>query len=254
MDVAEKTERSRRFLGPLAPFAVWLEAAADLLWPMHCAGCGRSAKTDCLCRSCAVDLPLIKAPLCEVCSQPFPGGGSSLVCSNCRERHFHFVCSLSHVRAHGYVREMIHRLKYNGERWLALPLANWMAELRDDARLEFARIEALVPVPLHPLRQRERGFNQAALLADNLSRHWNIPSKNFLRRTVYTETQTHFARHVRLQNLRDAFQVPDPALIEGKSLLLVDDVFTTGATLDECARTLLDNGSGPVWGITAARA
>ena len=152
------------------------------------------------------------------------------------------------------MREIIHRLKYNSERWLAKPLAEWMTPLREDPRLQGVTVDLLIPVPLHPLRERERGYNQAALLADALGKSWQIPVAAALQRNIATETQTRFDRKQRMKNLRGAFRVSKPERIAGKTILLVDDVFTTGSTLDECARTLLDAGSSAVWCATAARA
>jgi competence protein ComFC len=149
---------------------------------------------------------------------------------------------------------MVHRLKYNRERWLVRPLTDWMAGVADDERLPMEEIAGLVPVPLHAAREREREFNQAALLASSLGKHWKIPVCPLLRRIHFTETQTHFDRRQRMQNLRNAFVLSHNVDITNKKYILVDDVFTTGSTLDECARVLLDGGAGAVWAVTAARA
>jgi competence protein ComFC len=234
----------------------WLRTACDLLWPPQCCACGGSLgeKENLVCSRCEPVFPRISGTRCEVCSQPFPVSRSGLVCVNCQERHFHFVCSVSPLLATGPVREMVHRLKYNRERWLARPLGLWMAATADDERLTLSGIAGLVPVPLHPAREREREFNQADLLARELGRHWQMPVLPVLRRRFFTETQTHFDRRQRMQNLRDAFVLSQNASIANKKYLLVDDVFTTGSTLDECARVLLEGGAGAVWAVTAARA
>lgn len=232
-----------------------VEAVLGLLWPRACSCCGVGlVARDPVCSSCAKVLPLVRGPRCEVCSQPFAGGSSEFVCENCRDRRFHFVATLSRLQAVGSVREMVHRLKYGRERWLARPLAGWMAENRTDPRLPFEEIDGLVPVPLHPLREREREFNQADLLSRELARHWRKPVLTLLERRRYTETQTHFNRRHRLKNLHGAFHVRKNRRVSGLKLVLIDDVFTTGSTLDECARALLEAGSGPVWAVTAARA
>lgn len=149
---------------------------------------------------------------------------------------------------------MVHRLKYNRERWLVSPLAEWMSAAREDDRLPVGEIAALVPVPLHPAREREREFNQADLLAAALGRQWKMPVCRMLRRQKFTETQTQFDRRDRMQNLRNAFVLSQNADIKEKKFILVDDVFTTGSTLDECARVLLEGGASAVWAVTAARA
>jgi competence protein ComFC len=173
---------------------------------------------------------------------------------SCEDRSFHFVCSVSPLRATGAVREMVHRLKYNRERWLVRPFADWMETAENDERLPLGEIAGLVPVPLHPAREREREFNQAGLLAAALGKRWKLPVCEILRREVFTETQTHFDRSERMQNLRNAFVLSHNARITNKKYILVDDVFTTGSTLDECARVLLEGGAGAVWAVTAARA
>jgi ComF family protein len=240
----------------LSQFAVGCgRSLLDLFWPPVCPGCGGDRESSrALCFSCETSWPVISGLRCEVCSQPFAASDAVLICQNCRERNFHFVASLSPLRAHGAVREMVHRLKYNRERWLAGPLAGWMAQVAGDERLPLARIDALVPVPLHPLREREREFNQAELLARELAKAWHIPMRRLLRRQRPTETQTHFDRRERMRNLRQAFVLAHNAKCNSMNIVLVDDVFTTGSTLDECARTLLDGGAAAVWAVTAARA
>ncbi len=229
--------------------------AADLLWPPHCAVCDVATERVGVCGECLAGFPWIRGPRCEVCSQPFPGGGGGdFICGSCRDREFHFVCTLAPLLARGAVRDMVHRLKYNGERWLAPLLAEWMEGALADERLAGQHLDALVPVPLHALREREREFNQSELLARALSARIGCPVRMSLRRVRYTETQTHFDRKTRLGNLRGAFQIKPGAEVRGKKLLLVDDVFTTGSTLDECARVLLENGATAVWAVTAARA
>ena len=108
----------------------------------------------------------------------------------------------------------------------------------DDVRLRGRRFDRLVPVPLHPARQRERGFNQADLLAELLSRKTSIPLQRVLQRIRYTKTQTAFDRAERMENLRNAFRLRKNADVRGFRVLLIDDVLTTGSTLSECARVL----------------
>lgn len=174
-------------------------------------------------------------------------------CPNCRGEGFAFDCAVAAVRSRGVVREMIHRLKYGGEIWLAVPLARWMLDGLSDPRLAGGRIEALVPVPLHPVRLREREFNQSALLASELSRLSGIPVIHALRRRRPTVTQTKLDRKHRRQNLRDAFVLSKNADVTNLNLLLVDDVLTTGSTLDACALALRAAGAGRVRALTAAR-
>jgi competence protein ComFC len=230
-----------------------LETLSGLFFPLHCAGCGKAIRSGWLCKACVDSLSFVRPPRCEVCSQPYSGALEAFVCANCRGRAFHFSCAVAVLQSRGVVRELIHRLKYAGEVWLASPLSDLLAQGLRDARLACCRFDALVPVPLHPLRKREREFNQAELLGRELSKRQEVPLWAALERVRYTVTQTHFNRRQRMQNLRDAFAVRRNVVLQGKNLLLIDDVLTTGSTLDECARTLLMAGARSVRALTVAR-
>jgi len=157
------------------------------------------------------------------------------------------------MRSRGIVRDLVHRFKYGGELWIAGLLTDFLAQGLDDPRLRHCRFDAVVPVPLHPLRKREREFNQAEILADRLARKNNLTVLNALQRIRYTATQTHFDRRRRMENLRNAFDLRRGSVVLGQDLLLVDDVLTTGSTLDECARVLLEAGARSVRALTVAR-
>ena len=231
------------------------EALLSLLYPPHCAGCGASTAGGVhLCADCAGKARTIEAPFCRMCSQPFDGAiTSEFTCSNCAGREFHFDCAAARYLSRGVVREFIHRFKYDRHFYLRHPLAAWAAEALDDARLRATPIDALVPVPLHPTRQREREFNQAEEIARLLSRRAGIPLLPALRRIRYTTTQTRLDRQERMENLRNAFRVRHTPRVQSRHLVLVDDVFTTGATVDECARVLRQAGAASVRVVTVAR-
>ncbi len=198
-------------------------------------------------------VPPIRDPRCGTCSRPYFGALEKFECENCHGRAFYFQCAVAVLPSRGYVRALVHRLKYGGELWLADPLGEMIRLGLDDDRLAGRNFHGIVPVPLHPLRQRERGFNQAEILARELTRGKETPFFDALRRTRYTVTQTHFDRHQRMQNLRDAFSLRQNVDVQGKHLLLVDDVLTTGSTLDECARVLTQSGAESVCALTVAR-
>lgn len=151
------------------------------------------------------------------------------------------------------MRDLIHRFKYSGEIWLGGLLGDFLRQGLRDARLKGMEFDAVVPVPLHPLRRREREFNQAEVLGRELASAQKWEFCEALERIRYTITQTHFDRRRRMRNLRDAFRMRPHATVEGKSLLLVDDVLTTGSTLDECARVLVGAGARTVHALTVAR-
>jgi ComF family protein len=150
----------------------------------------------------------------------------------------------------GQVTGAIHRFKYRKE-YLLIETLGWLGNRREEEKPDF---DTLIPVPLHPKRLRERGFNQALLLSKTLR---DIPSEKIkprlLKRIRHTPPQIRLAPDERRQNVRGAFALDTPGVIRGKNILLVDDVFTTGATVNECARVLKSAGAGRVSVYTLAR-
>ncbi|MEQ1859089.1 MAG: ComF family protein [Chthoniobacteraceae bacterium] len=231
------------------------EALLSLFYPPHCAACGCDTSAGLhLCAKCGDGARRIESPFCRQCSQPFEGDiTGTFTCSNCGDRSFHFDCAVAPFLARGVVREFIHRFKYEREYHLRHPLAEWAAAGLDDERIRARAIDALVPVPLHPARKREREFNQAEAIATLLARRAGVPMRDALQRTRYTTTQTRLDRHERMENLRGAFRVRHAAAVQNRHLILVDDVFTTGSTVEECARVLREAGAASVRAITVAR-
>jgi ComF family protein len=203
-----------------------------------------------VCEACWQAITPFTPPLCEVCGDPRPSWRTSGVecntCPRCRDRH-HLV---SHGRAigeyDGPLRSIIHALKYNGHRSLARSLARLM--IVSGARV-LQEADLAVPVPLHRARKRARGFNQAAEIA----KHLTIPAVDALKRTRATASQTDLPAQARHANVRNAFALRRHVDINGRVIVLVDDVSTTGATLEACARVLLDAGAREVRALTAAR-
>ena len=226
----------------------------SLFFPAHCAHCGVALRgEEDFCAECAKGLERLSPPMCNTCSQPFQGRIEDFECPNCAGADFSFEMAVCVVRSRGVVRELLHRLKYGREIWIARVLGGLLREGLSDARLAGRTIDALVPVPLHAVRMREREFNQAALIAGHLSRHAGIPVSDVLKRVRATGTQTRLDRRHRMQNLRNAFTLVKNADVKDKSLLLVDDVLTTGSTLDACASVLLEHGAASVCALTVAR-
>jgi competence protein ComFC len=231
-------------------------AISSLFYPPVCTMCWASiGRGEYLCPECQAKAPRITAPFCERCSEPFSGAiHSSFECANCSHRRLYFEAAVAVYRSRGVVRHVVHQFKYGHQMHLRHPVGQWLCAALDDERLRCRRFDVIVPVPLHPARQRERGFNQAALLAALLGERISVLVKPMLQRTRYTTTQTVFDRSERMENLRGAFRLRRKADVRGWRVLLVDDVLTTGATLSECARVLKKAGAASIYAATAARA
>ena len=235
----------------------WLNAGLALLYPEVCQLCRSepaTARDGFVGGKCWSHVRFIRPPFCERCGLPFEGDlTTTFECTNCRELALHFSSARSAVVAKSVVLEAIHRFKYSRALWFENFLADLL--LREAAPvLRQQRWDFMVPVPLHPLKEREREFNQAALLARHLSRATDIPlGENLLHRVNPTATQTLLTREQRATNMKNAFAVRPGARLAGQAIVLVDDVFTTGATTNACARALRDAGAAEVCVWTVAR-
>lgn len=207
-----------------------------------------------LCPTCYDRLPLVSSPCCSICGRPFDGAGSDHPCGACLQHPPPWEAARAALLFDGGCRDLIHAFKYRHRFHLRRPLALLTAERLAGFAAE-SKADLLIPVPLHPRRLQQRGFNQSLLLAEILHSHWRLPlQRQLLQRTRYTTSQTELSAEQRATNLRDAFAVSAPEHCTGKRVLLVDDVFTTGATLAECSRCLLQAGATAVRCVTVARA
>src|SRR5712692_6110808 len=233
-----------------------LGGIASLFYPPVCTiCCANVAPREYLCQECEAKITRIAPPFCAKCSEPFEGAITGpFTCANCAHRKIYFDAAISAYRSRGIVRRVILDFKYGRQTHLRHLVARWLVAGFDDERLRERRFDAIVPVPVDPARQRERGFNQAAVLAEWLGSHLALPLRPALQRIHYTTTQTAFDRSERMQNLRGAFRLRKKADVRNLRVLLVDDVLTTGSTLSECARVLKEAGARSVYAATAARA
>jgi ComF family protein len=246
-------------VAPVAPLEArgwrpWITAALDLVFPPLCPVCERllgAGRRDPLCGVCWANLERIAPPWCRCCGVPL---GIDGLCGACRSRRPRFAYARAALRYGDLAREAIHAFKFGGRRTLADPLGDLLAGLGLSA-LPGAAPDVLVPVPLHPRRARERGYNQALLLARRLERAWGVPVvADALRRAVATQPQADLDAAARKRNVRNAFAVNYPELVAGRHVVLVDDVLTTGATAGECAMSLRRAGAATVGVLTVARA
>ena len=237
---------------------MFFRALLDIIYPPLCHVCKTyipEPGSIHICTACADKIVPVVSPRCTVCGIPFnTGDGIDHVCGACATSPRPFVSARAAVRFGGPAQELIHRLKYGKKVHLSRPLG-LIAVGHLAGFLEETGVEMIVPVPLHVKRLRERGFNQAVLLAGYLARSRRIPiSRDNLRRIRWTEPQVSLSPEERVKNVRGAFAVKKPGLFEGRKLVLVDDVYTTGSTVSECARVLKRAGAGEVYVATVARA
>jgi len=235
----------------------FLNAGLAFVYPEVCQICGEARATpeeSFLCAGCRASAKFIVAPFCERCGLPFEGAiTNSFECSNCRDRELAFSAARSVIVARGQMLEIIHRYKYQHAFWFERFLCGLLVE-RASSEIISGKWDWIVPVPLHPTKQREREFNQAERLARPLSRATGLPLKmDLLRRVVPTRTQTLLSREERLANVRHAFVAQAGASAKGRRIVLVDDVFTTGATTGACAKVLKSAGAQEVCVWTLAR-
>jgi competence protein ComFC len=233
-----------------------IHALTSLFYPATCVVCAANIeRAEYLCTDCQRRAPRIAPPFCSKCSEPYPGAiTQTFNCANCEHRVLHFDCAVAVYRSRGLVRRVVHQFKYAGQRHLRYPIARWLHETLDDSRLRGRQFDVVVPVPLHPARERERGFNQAGLLADLIAPAAAAPVRWILERTRYTTTQTAHDRAERMENLHGAFRLRKNQDVRDLRVLLIDDVLTTGSTLSECARVLKEAGAASIHAATAARA
>ncbi|HEV2095702.1 MAG TPA: ComF family protein [Chthoniobacterales bacterium] len=228
----------------------------SLFYPSLCPVCTDAVNPhEYLCATCRSKATRIAPPFCAKCSEPFAGSITGpFTCANCAHRIMHFDAAVSVYRSRGLVRKLVHEFKYGRQRQLRHVIGGWLVEAMEDPRLDGRRFDVVIPVPLHSARQRERGFNQAELLAEIFCATHHLQLACILDRIRYTMTQTAFDRTERMENLHDAFRLRKNADVRGLHVLLIDDVLTTGSTLSECARVLKAAGAVTVHAATAARA
>jgi ComF family protein len=235
----------------------WLEAVLGFVYPQACQICGDAHATPdegFICTGCRREIQFVQPPYCARCGLPYPGEiTNTFECSNCREMKLHFCHARSAIEANSLALEIIHRYKYQRALWFEPLLAELL--IREAAPvLRAAKWDFLVPVPLHPAKEAEREFNQAERLARRLGQAAGIAvNTRLLRRILPTRTQTKLSREERAENVRRAFTPVPGADCKGKRVIVFDDVLTTGATTNACARALKACGAAEVCVWTLAR-
>jgi len=223
-----------------------VELVVDSFFPRRCVGCGRLGGF--FCPECLGKLPGLSPPLCPNCGRPQASG---IVCPDCWQRQTEIDGIRSLFRFDDIIRKAIHQLKYRNLKAISPCLAELLA---DYLRSNPLPGEALICVPLHPRRLRERGYNQSNLLARELGERIDLPViENCLIRVKQTQPQVRAADvEERRRNVAGAFVCRDER-VSGRQIILIDDVCTSGATLESCAVAVKNKGATSVWGLTLAR-
>lgn len=220
----------------------------NLLFPSKCPVCGNRSDNHLynpFCKNCWEGIERYSGPACKACGMPTVSSYTT-ICETCLKTPPPFSQVLYYGIYEGQLKEAIHLLKFNGIKRLSMPLSFLFAEL------PIPRVDGIVPVPLHKKRLLQRGFNQAAAISQSLSEKLKIPLMlHVLTKVIDTPPQIKVSGKERIKNVQDAYSVSDE--VEGLELLLVDDVITTGATVRECAKALMDAGAKDVSVIALAR-
>ncbi|MBT8038284.1 MAG: ComF family protein [Verrucomicrobiae bacterium] len=230
----------------------------DFIYPATCHLCQRSlTQGRHLCDPCTDTLHLITPPFCSQCGESYDGKiHADFICPNCHDLDFSFDFAKAALHSDGEGRALVHDFKYRRQIHLARELGRLAAIALDDPRFHpYLNDGILIPVPLYRLRLRKRKFNQSEEIAKCLAKNRQLTAVNALKRNRNTQTQTRFSRAKRLANLSGAFDITPrfKARIQDKRVILLDDVFTTGSTANECAQVLVKNGASHVAVLTVLR-
>jgi len=230
---------------------------SDTLFPPLCFSCAEVLLHDpqeVFCPECRQQINFITGSHCPVCGIVFPDSpAGDHLCASCLENNPWFASARAAVAYEGVILDTIHQFKYGRNITTGDALASFLANF-NFTDMDFSVFDAIVPVPLHVKRLRERGFNQSLILARALGKKYNIEVDfSLLKRNKLTLTQTGLDKKEREKNISGAFVASSPEKINGRNLILVDDVYTTGATINECAKTLVKAGASQVAVLTLAR-
>lgn len=219
----------------------------DLVFPKFCLSCHKEA--DWLCGSCKEQIIQVKTQICPNCARVSSQGK---YCPKCRKGHSLTGILVSTYFEEGPVRELIHNFKYNH----VLEIGDFLGEIMVQTLKENLAISSdfiITAVPLHWLRKSSRGYNQSEILGQMVAKKLKLPYQNLLIKKRKTERQVGLKGKERRENLQNIFALIEGENIVGKTIILVDDITTTGTTLNECAKVLKENGAKRVWGLVLAK-
>jgi len=208
-----------------------------------------------ICRECLQHMKQRSLPACPSCGRFYYGEGDMHLCQDCQEKRPPFSVHRSCAEYRGLVKDVLLLYKFKKIKVFGECLSGYIFEILGEDPVLWWGLEGIIPVPLHPSKKRERGFNQSEIIARKIAKKKEVPLlRNCLLKRSETLPQTSLESIPRRTNVKGAFIVKDPKRIEDKILLLVDDVYTTGATLNECSSVLIRAGAKEVRAITIAQA
>lgn len=243
-------------------YSAWIKplvtASLGLIYPRACTCCSNVLSPDeqQICESCKQSLFHLKQPICQICGSPVKKDNPGCVrCHNCPHDSIQFERSRALLDYNdSNVRQMIHTFKFEYFHGMAEDLSQFLVE-GFNQYFQDENIDFIVPVPLHKRRQRHREFNQSYLLAKHLSDEIHIPiNDDLVIRNRWTKPQTQLTRNERQSNIRGAFSVIDPDTVQNQTILIIDDVVTTGSTVNELSAVLKQNGAARILVLSLARA
>ncbi len=223
----------------------YFKAIRDIIFPKKCINCGREGSH--LCEDCfsLIEINPFQYCLCEKMRKADK-------CINCQNRYLDKIISAADFN-NKIIRETIHKFKYGGIEDLSLPLSLLILSHLQMINCEIDKSFVIIPVPMHIKKKKRRGFNQSEEIAKLISKATSLPLSTTLIKTKETKPQMELNKVERIENIKNCFEIKNNDEIKNKIILLLDDVYTTGTTMNECARILKENGAKEVWGLTVAR-
>jgi len=233
----------------------FFEAVLDLIYPPKCIACKVILPLNELprfiCDRCAALFEPITTPICKKCGIPVETEVEK--CASCFGKTLFFDSNRAAFIYDELIRDLMHEIKFRERKRYAVGIAKLWARTYTKTNFPFEKENAvLVPLPMHPDKQKERGFNQSDILASELSIALNIPKENALVRILDTPPQSGLHPKLRAENVSGVFEVCNNFKLGGKTFILIDDIYTTGASLNECAKTLKNAGANNVFSLTFA--
>lgn len=234
----------------------YMDTFLNFIFPrnIYCILCGKPVERDekySICGDCKTNLQFIEGKTCEKCGKPIGEFDINGKCHECINSSHFFTKAISCIEYDDISKKIIYGLKYSKKRYISYHIAEIMYDRLKEEKMDC--FDIIIPVPLHPIKKRDRSFNQANIIGKYLSYMTDISIDNkTLIRSKDTITQNMLTREQRRKNLEHAFNVVKRNDIINKSILIIDDIYTTGATINQCSKVLIENGARAVYAVTFA--